>query len=133
MVHAELGNPGLPCVLKAPEIGRRGNAPVVIAVDRDRRAGVAGYRGDRTTLVAEQEAAVRRAAAFVPDDRIVDPRPVDTETSSAQAPQRNSPPAPLVLLYCRQADVCDSADQRVAVIEEARRRLAAIGGADHRE
>jgi len=63
------------------------------------------------------KAAVGRAAAFVPDHRIVDPRPVDIAAQQA----------------ARTAGVVVLANQRVAVIEEARRRLAAIGGADHRE
>jgi len=60
------------------------------------------------------KAAVRRPAALVPDHRIVDPRPVD-------------------IAALEHARVVIFADQHVAVIEEARRRLAAIGGADHRE
>lgn len=74
VLQADFGEPSLARVLEPADVGRGGDAELVIGVDAQHIAATVGHRDDATALVRLQEAAVRRAIADIPHDRLVGAR-----------------------------------------------------------
>jgi hypothetical protein len=85
VVDAEFWNPDLPGILEPAEVGASGDAIWIICERRDNSAAIACDCDDRALMIGVERVAVGEAAAFIPDQRLVNAGPVDVASEKSAA------------------------------------------------